>query len=68
MASKQNLLIQTLLEQNQRLNATQLANQLGVSVRTVHNYINTINGQYPGAISSTANGYHIAPQILHARH
>lgn len=63
MASKQNLLIQTLLEQNQRLNATQLANQLGVSVRTVHNYINTINGQYPGAISSTANGYHIAPQI-----
>ena len=37
MASKQNQLVQTLLDQNQQLNATQLANLLGVSVRTVHN-------------------------------
>lgn len=46
MASKQNQLVQTLLDQNQQLNATQLANSLGVSVRTVHNYINAVNAQY----------------------
>lgn len=45
MASKQNQLVQTLLDQNQQLNATQLANLLGVSVRTVHNYINAVNAQ-----------------------
>lgn len=63
MASKQGILIQTLLEQNQQLNASQLAQQLNVSVRTIHNYINAINAQYPGAISSTPNGYRITPQI-----
>ena len=69
MASKQNQLVQTLLDQNQQLNATQLANSLGVSVRTVHNYINAVNAQYPDAIISTPTGYRIAPamaqQILH---
>lgn len=50
MASKQNQLVQTLLDQNQQLNATQLANSLGVSVRTVHNYINAVNAQYQDAI------------------
>lgn len=63
MASKQGILIQTLLEQNQQLNATQLAQQLGVSVRTVHNYINAINDQYPGAIASTPRGYKISPNL-----
>ena len=63
MASKQNQLVQTLLDQNQRLNATQLANQLGVSVRTVHNYINAVNAQYPDAITSTPSGYRIAPEV-----
>ena len=69
MASKQNQLVQTLLDQNQQLNATQLANSLGVSVRTVHNYINAVNAQYPDAILSTPTGYRIAPamaqQMLH---
>lgn len=69
MASKQNQLVQTLLDQNQQLNATQLANSLGVSVRTIHNYINAVNAQYPDAIISTPTGYRIAPamaqQILH---
>ena len=69
MASKQNQLVQTLLDQNQQLNATQLANSLGVSVRTVHNYINAVNAQYPDAIVSTPTGYRIAPamaqQMLH---
>ena len=69
MASKQNQLVQTLLDQNQQLNATQLANSLGVSVRTVHNYINAVNAQYQDAIVSTPTGYRIAPamaqQMLH---
>ena len=60
MASKQNQLVQTLLDQNQQLNATQLANLLGVSVRTVHNYINAVNAQYQDAIVSTPTGYRIA--------
>lgn len=63
MASKQGVLIQTLLAQNQQLNATQLAQILGVSVRTVHNYITTINNQYPDAIVSTPSGYRISPQV-----
>lgn len=63
MASKQGLLIQTLLDQNQQLNASQLAQQLGVSVRTVHNYINAVNDQYPDAITSTPGGYRISPQL-----
>ena len=69
MASKQNQLVQTLLDQNQQLTATQLANSLGVSVRTVHNYINAVNAQYQDAIVSTPTGYRIAPamaqQMLH---
>ena len=69
MASKQNQLVQTLLDQNQQLNATQLANSLGVSVRTVHNYINAVNAQYQDAIVSTPTGYRMAPamaqQMLH---
>lgn len=69
MASKQNQLVQTLLDQNQQLNATQLANLLGVSVRTVHNYINAVNAQYQDAIISTPTGYRMAPamaqQMLH---
>ena len=63
MANKQDQLVQAILEQNQSLNATQLANRLGVSVRTVHNYLNKINSEYPGAISSTPTGYQILPQI-----
>lgn len=63
MAGKQELLIQTLLEQNNCLNASQLANQLGVSVRTVHNYINAINQQYPGAITNTSLGYEISQEL-----
>ena len=63
MANKQDQLVQAILEQNQSLNATQLANRLGVSVRTVHNYLNKINSEYPGAISSTPTGYQISPQI-----
>lgn len=63
MTSKQGALIQTLLEQNQQLSAAQLAQQLGVSVRTVHNYINSVNAQYPGAIVSTPRGYQIMPQL-----
>lgn len=63
MASKQGLLIQTLLEQNQQLNASQLAQQLGVSLRTIHNYINAVNTQYPDAIVSTPSGYRISPQL-----
>lgn len=47
MASKQNQLVQTLLDQNQQLNATQLANSLGVSVRTVHMASTT---RYAGAL------------------
>lgn len=65
MASKQkqDQMIQLLLEQNRRLNATQLANQLSISVRTVHNYVNAVNREYPGAIVSTTAGYQIDPQL-----
>lgn len=63
MANKQNLLIQTLLEKNRCLTAAQLANQLGISVRTVHNYINAVNEQSPGMIVSTAKGYEIVPHL-----
>ena len=63
MTSKQNLLVQTLLDKNRSLNASQLANQLGISVRTVHNYINSINGEYPGAIRSTPSGYYVSPDL-----
>lgn len=62
MANKQNQLVQAILEQNQSLNATQLANRLGVSVRTVHNYLNKINSEYPGGDHFHAGGLpHSAP-------
>lgn len=63
MANKQNLLIQTLLDKNRSLNASQLASQIGISVRTVHNYINSINSEYPGAVSSTPSGYYVSPEL-----
>lgn len=63
VTGKQTVLIQLLLEKNQQMNASQLAGQLGVSVRTIHNYIGAINGEYPDAITSTAHGYRIEPKL-----
>jgi len=63
MASNLNLLIQILLEKNCRLTASQLANQLGVSVRTVHNYIKIVNKEHPGIITSTNKGYEVSPKL-----
>ena len=63
MTSKQSLLVQTLLDKNRSLNASQLANQLGISVRTVHNYINSINSEFAGAITSTPSGYYVSPEL-----
>ena len=60
MASKQNQLVQTLLDQNQQLNATQLANSLGVSVRTVHNYINAVNAQYPDVLPYLSSSHRLS--------
>lgn len=65
MANKYGLLVQILLEHNRSCSAAQLANQLSVSVRTVHNYINSINKLYPGAITSTPQGYEISVQAAH---
>lgn len=63
VTGKQTVLIQLLLEKNQQLSASQLAGQMGISVRTVHNYINSINDEYPDMITSTSRGYRIEPKL-----
>ncbi len=72
MADRKASLVQLLLTQNNRLNASQLASQLGVSLRTIHNDIRQINSEYPDAITSTPNGYQInidtAKRILQPKH
>ena len=66
MADRLNSMVQILISQNNRLNASQLAKQLGVSVRTVHNDIKSVNTRFPDAIVSTPNGYSIDTDIARA--
>ena len=68
MKPKNIQLIRTLSEQLQPINSNTLASNLGVSVRSVKNYIKEINDSYPDTILSSRDGYQIdkekAMQIL----
>lgn len=60
-------LIRLLLE-SQPHTANTLADRLGVSVRSIKNYVHDINEEFPNAITSSREGYsidlHIAKEIL----
>lgn len=60
MKTKMLKLVKILFESS---TATNLANSLDVSVRTVKTYIHTINEDFPNAIASSYNGYKINPSI-----
>lgn len=62
MTNKQKQLVQLLINQNGRMSAARLADELGISVRSIHNYIKSINTDYPDVITSTPDGYHIQMQ------
>lgn len=62
MTNKQKQLVQLLMTQNGRLTASQLANTLGISLRSVHNYIKSINSEYPDIIRASTDGYIIQAQ------
>lgn len=68
MKPKNIQLIRTLSEQLQPINSNTLASNLGISVRSVKNYIKEINDSYPDTILSSRDGYQIdkekAMQIL----
>ncbi|MBQ8995673.1 MAG: transcription antiterminator [Oscillospiraceae bacterium] len=63
MADRKNTIVQILLAQNRQLNASQLASQLGVSLRTLHNDLKQLNNEFPGVIISTPSGYQIDTEI-----
>lgn len=59
MKSKNLKLIRILLE-SQPSTANTLADRMGVSVRSIKNYIHDINVEYPNAISSSREGYRVS--------
>ncbi len=52
-----------LLSRSQLMTSTELANALGVSVRTVKTYVRAINEDWPGAISSSRAGYRLDTEV-----
>lgn len=58
MTSNQEKIIQLLMKHNYRT-AAALARELNVSDRSIRNYIAQICSEYPDAISSNKNGYHL---------
>lgn len=66
MKTKNIQLIRSLTEQLQPINSSTLASSLGVSVRSVKNYIKEINDAYPDTILSSRDGYQInKDQAMH---
>lgn len=59
MRAKYELLIETLLRQSDTMTASQLAKALGVSERSIKNYIAEINHQEKELIRSSRKGYEI---------
>lgn len=59
MEQKYSQITRLLLEHKNWITASSLADQLGVSVRTVKNYISDLNSIYPALIESSGNGYRI---------
>ncbi len=66
MKENESKLIRLLLDQNEQLNAGQIAGMLSVSVRSVHNYIKSVNKEYPQLITSINNVYRIDQQTGHS--
>lgn len=62
MKPKYLTLIRCLLETNKMTSST-LADRLGVSPRSIKNYVQDINQEYPNCITSTHKGYHINTKI-----
>lgn len=63
METKYLPLLKQLFEANTWVTAVSLANTLGISARTVKNYVSELNSCYQGIISSSRKGYHINPEI-----
>lgn len=63
METKYLPLLKQLFEANTWVTAVSLANTLGISVRTVKNYVSELNGCYHGIIASSRKGYIINPAI-----
>ena len=61
MDTKLENLIRELEKSSDPLTARELAAALHISVRSVHNYIDTINAAQPDTIASSRNGYTVNP-------
>ncbi len=59
MNNKQKNLIKILLDANENITASSLASKIGVSIRSIMNYISEINFFYAGLIASSRSGYNI---------
>lgn len=59
MEQKYSQVTKLLLEHKGWMTAASLADRLGVSVRTIKNYISDLNGIYPSLVESSGSGYRI---------
>lgn len=59
MNNKQKNLIKFLLDANESITASSLASKIGVSIRSIMNYISEINFLHAGLIASSRSGYNI---------
>lgn len=59
MEQKYSQITRLLLEQKGWITASSLSDQMGVSVRTVKNYISDLNGIYASLVESSGSGYRI---------
>lgn len=59
MEQKYSQITKLLLEHNDWITATALADQMGVSVRTVKTYISDLNSMYASLVASSGSGYRI---------
>lgn len=64
MKTKSIKLLRILLESNQ-INASTLADKMGVSVRSVKNYVKEINDEFGNVVSSSRDGYKIDEEKAH---
>lgn len=63
MMGKQISLIRLLLEKNDVITAACLSVKLRISVRSVKNYVNELNWEYPNIIITSHQGYRINPSV-----
>lgn len=57
MNDKQEQLIEYLLKTKEWTTSSNIADNIGMSIRTVKNYVNDLNALYPNLIKSSQNGY-----------